>query len=34
MPSLGAQRPATWNTYVSVTDIDATAGLVADAGGH
>lgn len=34
MPSPGAQRPATWNTYVSVTDIDATAGLVTGAGGR
>ena len=34
MPSPGAERPATWNTSVSVTDIDATASLVTGAGGH
>ena len=34
MPRPGAERPATWNTYVSVTDIDTNAGLVTGAGGH
>ena len=34
MPAPGPERPAAWNTYVSVTDIDATAALVAEAGGH
>ena len=34
MPSPAAGRPAAWNTYVSVTDIDATAGKVTNAGGQ
>src|SRR3984957_15927013 len=33
MPSPGPERPAVWNTYVSVADIGATAALVTGAGG-
>ncbi len=34
MPFTGGERPACWNTYVSVTDADATAALVSQAGGQ
>jgi predicted enzyme related to lactoylglutathione lyase len=34
MPSPGPERPAVWNTYVSVADIGATAALVTGAGGR
>src|SRR3984885_7044433 len=34
MPSPAPERPAAWNTYVSVADIEATAALVTAAGGH
>ena len=34
MPSPAAGQPAAWNTYVSVTDIDATAAKVTNAGGQ
>jgi hypothetical protein len=34
MPFTGGERPAAWNTYVSVTDADATAALVSEAGGQ
>jgi hypothetical protein len=34
MPSPDSGRPAAWNTYVSVTDIEATSALVTGAGGH
>jgi len=34
MPLAGEQQPPSWNTYVSVPDADATAALVAGAGGQ